>query len=322
MRTMGRMGWRLALAAGSLVAVGVVSSAALLAQASAGPEIRVVLLGTGSPRPRMDRFGPSILVAAGPERLVFDVGRGAAQRLHQLEVPFAAVSGVFLTHLHSDHVVGLPDLWLTGWLLGNRAAPLEVWGPAGTAAMAAHLEAAFAFDTDIRVRDDRLPAAGGHLRAHDVGEGVVLVRNGVTVTAFAVDHGPVRPALGYRIDYAGRSVVLSGDTRASPNLVRHAAGADLLIHEVAAATAEDLRTVAHTRTVVGHHTTPEQAGEVFRAVAPKLAVYSHLVLFSGLTPADLIPLTRARYAGPLVVGADLMAFRIGDSVTVEPPAAP
>ena len=278
-----------------------------------------MLLGTGSPRPDLDRFGPSILVAAGPERLVFDVGRGATQRLSQLGIPFDTITGVFLTHLHSDHVVGLPDLWLTGWIISQRAAPLVVRGPEGTVAMAEHLMGAFQFDVGIRISDGGQAPDGGRLDAADIGEGIVLERNGVRVTAFEVDHSPVRPALGYRIDYEGRSVVLSGDTRPSANLTAHARGADLLVHEVAAASAADLQAVGRPRTVVAHHTTPERAGDVFSAVAPKLAVYSHIVLFSGITADSLVALTRTRYAGPLVVGADLMTFHVGDDVRIEGP---
>ena len=140
---------------------------------------------------------------------------------------------MLLTHLHSDHVVGLPDLWLSGWLVSRAEKPLELWGPAGTAQMAMHLEEAFAFDRGIRVSDDHAPVAGGRIAAHDIGEQVVFDRNGVRVTAFLVDHGVIRPALGYRVDFAGRSVVVSGDTRPSPTLIRVARGTDLLIHEVA-----------------------------------------------------------------------------------------
>lgn len=280
-------------------------------------EIRVTLLGTGSPRPVMDRFGPSILVEAGVEKFVVDAGRGSIQRLTQLGVSYKDITGVLLTHLHSDHTVGLPDLWLTGWLMSARATPTELWGPSGTADLARHLEAAYRFDEDIRARDDGIPEAGGHLVAHDIGEQVVLERNGVKITAFVVDHGRVKPALGYRVDYAGRSVVLSGDTRYSPTLVRAARGADLLIHEVAAASATEERSSAHTRAVLVHHITPERAGELFATVKPKLAVYSHIVLFPGISNQELLRQTRRRYSGPLVVGEDLMMLHVGDSVRVE-----
>ncbi len=287
------------------------------APASLGAQvIRVTLLGTGSPIPALDRFGPSTLVEAGSQTLLFDVGRGASQRLFQLGVPYSKLSALFFTHLHSDHVVGLPDLWLTGWLLSRRETALQVLGPAGTMDMTRHLEEAFRFDTEVRIREGKAPPNGAHLATKDIGEGVVFEQDGVRVTAFEVDHGPTRPALGYRVDYGGRAVVLSGDTRFSPNLIEHARGADLLIHEVAAATAQDLGAHERTRIIVGHHTTPERAGEVFDRVRPKLAVYSHIVLFSGMRDSDLVRLTRTHYSGPLVIGRDLMSFEVGDTVKV------
>src|ERR1700690_3092034 len=111
---------------------------AALALTSHAQNLKVTLLGTGNPRPVMSRFGPSILVEAGKQKLLFDCGRGATQRLYQLKIPFTEVTGLFLTHLHSDHTVGIPDLWLTGWVMG-RDTPLPVWGPKGTKAMMKHL---------------------------------------------------------------------------------------------------------------------------------------------------------------------------------------
>jgi ribonuclease Z len=268
----------------------------------------------------MSRFGPSILVEAGNEKLVFDCGRGATQRLYQLKIPFSAITGLFLTHLHSDHTVGIPDLWLTGWVMG-RATPLPVWGPKGTKAMMENLEKAYAFDIHIRRDvDTKLPGAGAEMIARDIQEGVVYENAGVKVTAFLVDHGEIKPAYGYRVDYGGHSVTMSGDTRPSENLVTHAQGTDVLIHEVI-----DYEDFANTKTtdtdeqrkkIIGHHTTPEQAGVIFSRVKPKLAVYSHIV------PPDvpnLVPHTGKTYSGPLEVGEDLMSIEISDKIVVNRP---
>ena len=156
------------------------------------------------------------------------------QRLTQLKVDWRDVQGVFLTHLHSDHVVGFPDLWLTGWLVAQRQTPLAVWGPRGTEKMMAHLAQAYEYDVAIRQADEHASAEGARIVAADIAEGFAYERNGVRITPFDVDHAPVEPAFGYRIDFRGRSVVLSGDTRFSENLIRRAEGVDLLIHEVAA----------------------------------------------------------------------------------------
>ncbi|HEX9787612.1 MAG TPA: MBL fold metallo-hydrolase [Candidatus Binatia bacterium] len=281
---------------------------------------RVTLLGTGAPPPSVERFGPSTLVEAGELKFIFDAGRGAMQRLHQLGIPFGDITGMFLTHHHSDHVVGFPDLWLTGWIgrpWGKRNTPLPVWGPHGTQQMMEHLPQAFA--VDIRVRQRNYPPDGVKLIAHEISEGVVLDTDGVKISAFEVDHGGEElPAYGYRIDYQGRSAVLSGDTTFNENLIEHAQGADLLVHEVTAAAGAAAESAQQLKRIAANHTTPEQAGEIFSRVKPKLAVYNHLLLFGGATAEDLIPPTRAKYQGPLRVGEDLLQIEIGQEVVATP----
>jgi ribonuclease Z len=301
---------------------------------SSEPAIRVTLLGTGRPDPVIDRYGPSTLIEAGGETLMVDCGRGATQRLWQLGVPLSRVSAVFFSHLHSDHVVGLPDLWLTGWLptpYGRRVTPLGVWGPTGTEDMTAALRKAFAWDIDRRGRGEGLPVAGVAFDAHDVEPGLVFERNGVRVTAFLVDHGGLlEPAYGYRVDFRGRSVVISGDTRPSESLVRASAGVDVLVHEVIAAPAALLEQSETARRIVGFHTLPEDAGRIFAKTRPRLAVYSHVVLlttdpaFPRPDVAELMPRTRSTYGGPLEVGEDLMVIEVGREIRVRrgTPTAP
>jgi ribonuclease Z len=302
---------------------------ALFAARADAQTLKVTLLGTGRPDPAVDRFGPSTLVEAGSETLIFDVGRGASQRLWQLKVPLSKVTSVFLTHLHSDHVVGLPDLWLTGWLptpFGGRATPLELRGPAGTRDLAEGLRQAFQWDISARRARDGLPESGIVLSATELAEGVVLERGGVTVTAFLVDHGEhLEPAYGYRVDYHGRSVVISGDTRPSDNLVRHASAVDVLVHEVFAAQTQLLDKSATARRILDAHTTPEDAGRIFSRVKPRLAVYSHLVLFSNdptiRAPSvdDVLSRTRTTYDGRVESGEDLMVIDVGERVEVHRP---
>ena len=286
----------------------------------------VTLLGTGDPVPRVDRFGPSILVEAGPYRLLFDAGRGASQRLTQLDISLGDIDAVFITHFHSDHLSGLPDIWLTGWLpppFGRRDQPLRVIGPEGLSGILDGLRQAFDPDIQIRLVDEQLPPQGIEFDVSEYSaDGIVFDEEGVTVTAFAVDHGQyIKPSYGYRVDHAGRSVVMSGDTRFDENLIEAARGTDVVIHEVAAAREEILAFDERIQLILDHHTTPEEAGIVFDRVGPKLALYSHLTLLGSpdspeVTLEELIQRTRTNYAGRLLVGEDLMRIEIGEAVSV------
>ena len=279
----------------------------------------VVVLGSGvGPSVNLQQYGASILVDAGGERLLFDCGRGATLRLTQLRIPPGSIRQVFLTHLHSDHIVQIPDLMLTGWAGGSRTSPLSVSGPAGTAQMMDHLQQAFSFDIHMRRDvDEKLNADGIRIVSRDITEGVVYESaGGVKVTAFLVDHGALRPALGYRIDYKGRSVALSGDTRLSENLIRAAAGVDVLIHEaidpVLLRSRTDHPNPAVIDAIIAHHTTPQQAGQVFTRVKPRLAVYAHAP-----NSPTLIAQTRETYSGPLEGPEDLLTIIIGEQVAVK-----
>jgi ribonuclease Z len=295
-------------------------------------DFKVTLLGTGTPAPSPERFGPSTLVEAGGQRLLFDMGRGVTIRLWQKGIPFGAVDAHFLTHLHSDHVNGLPDLWLTGWIqtpYGSRKKPFTVYGPPGTRKMMAGLWEAFSEDRRIRTEDEHFPLSGIEFDARDVKPGVVYERNGVVVTTFDVDHGDhIKPAYGYKVTYQGRSVVISGDTRQDANVERAAKGTDLLIHEVAMFPEKLLVQLPVYKAVYEHHISPEQAGKLFAATRPKLAVYTHIILrgepkmaIPAPTPAELLAATAKNYDGRVVLGADLMGFKIEDNGVsiIEPP---
>ncbi len=283
--------------------------------------LRVTLLGTGRPKPQPGRTGPAALVEAGGKRFVFDCGRCTLQRLEEAGVPLGELRYLFLTHLHSDHIVGIPDFWLTPWIFGRGNEPLRVWGPEGTRRMMSKLAEAFEFDIHLRRDvDERLDPGGVEVIAEDVEQGVVYEEDGLRITVFDVDHAPIKPAFGYRIDYAGRSAVLSGDTRYSENLIEFARGVDLLVHEVAAAPPEELQRSERLAHIIGHHTSPEEAASVFCQVKPKVAAFTHVVSY-GIERDEIVERAKAGYAGELVMGEDLMRFDITDEVTVAPPGS-
>ena len=300
------------------------------------PDMTVTLLGTGSPiiepggltsKLPQGRVNAMTLVRAGNELLLFDAGRGVVERLYQAKTRASEITAVFLTHFHSDHIVGLPDLWLTGRLRlawGSRTKPLDVFGPVGNVQFISNLSKAY--DADVRARPTEPHA---EIVGHEfVQDGVVYEMNGVKVTAFTVDHGATKPAVGYRIDYNGRAVLISGDTRYHDNVIKYGMNVDLMLHEVLIANPKLLQSRPQLKSIFDLHTSPDQCGEIFSRTKPKLAAYTHLVFFGGPAfgapmPApsvdDLIAETRKTYDGPLESGEDLMVFDIGNTVTVRRP---
>ena len=288
-------------------------------------DFRVTLLGTGGPRPRPDRFGPSTLIEAGKQKLLIDAGRGATIRLYELGVSLGTIDALLLTHYHSDHTIGIPDLWLTGWLgsqYARRTKPFRVIGPTGANELMSGLQMAYALDVKIRTDDEQLSPQGVAVIVEEFkDEGIVFQAGDLRVIGFEVDHGDaIKPAYGYRIEYGGRAVAISGDTRYNENVVKYGAGADLLIHEVAIVRPE-LACEPYIQRILAHHTAPREAGTIFERARPKLAAFTHLVFLASeqIPPAsldDLIAETRQTYGGPLEVGEDLMSFEIGETVNV------
>ena len=288
-------------------------------------DMRVILLGTqGGPTFNAQRLGIGTLVVAGPERLLFDAGRSITTGMTRAGVNPADVTRVFLTHLHSDHVISMPELMISPWAQG-RKVPLEVWGPEGTRAMMQNFREALAFDIHDRRRV--LPAEGVRVLAKDIREGIVYQSHGVKVTAFLVDHGPVKPAFGYRIDFNGRSVAISGDTKPSANLVKFSTGVDLLIHEVSRWKQDPVLSGPHdellpnstltrrqAKIIANVHTDGVEVGTVLAQVKPRLAVFSH---YNNNNPKATLPLVRQQYNGPVEFGEDLMAIDIGEQMTIE-----
>lgn len=299
-------------AVGLLACILCLSSTAQARQSSA--TLKVTLLGTGSPTVSLERMGPCTLVEAGNQKLLFDAGRGCAIRVSQSGAPWAEVTKVFLTHLHADHTFSLPDLFLMGWILG-RTNPLEVSGPNGTNEMLTLMIRAIDLDIAGRLKSGMQLRQPPKYVANEIQRGVVYESGGVKVTAFDVDHS-ITPAFGYRVDFNGRSVVISGDTRYSETLIQYARGVDVLVHEVVFGPP---KMTAEQELIAKAHTLPEQAAQVFAGAKPKLAIYSHMILFGGVSDDDVLATTRKTYAGRVEMGTDLTILEIGDGVTIRRP---
>jgi ribonuclease Z len=278
--------------------------------------LEITLLGTGSPKPDVQRFGPSTVIEAGGHFFLFDVGRGASIRLQQSDIPIQKINHVFLTHLHSDHLGGFSDLWLTSWIW-QRQQPLQVYGPKGTSKFAEYTYKAHIQDINFRAENTGLSKQAVELDAKEIHDNeVVYDQDGVRVIAFLVDHKVVTPAFGYRLEYGNRAVVISGDTTYSQNLIKHAQGVDVLIHEIAMTNQSLLDQNIKLQKVMSYHTTPMQAAQVFGETKPRLAVYNHVLLF-GVEEGEVIERTHKDYRGKVVMGRDLMKIKVGDKIVVQ-----
>ena len=271
--------------------------------------MRALLLGTGSPPPNPERRGPATLIELGPERFLVDAGSGVGHQLVRAGVRAYDWPRLLITHHHSDHTIDLGHLLITRWIVGQNA-PWEIWGPAGTRKQVERLLDYLAWDIDVRrahMHDRRPP----EVCVTEIEEGKIMEAGGVRVSAFLVEHDPVRPAFGFRFDGGGQSVVISGDTRPSENLVRRSQGADCLIHECC-----DMSRTGWVpgcgwptleekiRDLQSYHTPPGEVGRIAAEARARKLVLSHLMPAS--TAEELSDAAVARYAGPVVVGADLM----------------
>lgn len=276
--------------------------------------MEVIMLGTGTPRPSSERFGAATLVSAGGKYFLFDVGRGTTIRLQQAGILPSQVERIFLTHLHSDHVSGLSDLWLTGWIW-QRTAPIQIFGPTGTDQLAEHLFLAHQEDIKFRQQNAGLPVEMAEINSREVQAGVIYNADGVEITAFLVDHGPVKPAFGYQIRFGERTVVISGDTTYSEELIKHATDSDVLIHEITMANPVMLKNNQRLQKIVDYHTTPEQLADVLSKTHPRLTVLSH-ILNLGVSEEQLFQKVKDIYDGPLELGHDLMKIEVGRQISV------
>jgi ribonuclease Z len=293
------------------VVVNVVVNVALLCAAAFAQDTRVILLGTGNPNPDPDRMGPAAAVISGDRVYIVDCGAGIVRRAAQAGIEMKQLTRAFVTHLHSDHTVGLPDLIFTPAVTG-RTSPLEIYGPPGMRAMTSAVMKAWKEDMNIRLHglEPAVPQAY-IVHAHDVKPGEIYRDDRMRVAAIAVQHGSWKYAYGYRFeanDKTIKTIVFSGDTTYSPELARAAAGCDILVHEVYSAAGLAKRTPDWRKYHAAFHTSGADLGRLAAEVQPKKLVLYHQ-LPMGETAEEVIAEIRERYAGEIVYGKDLDVIR-------------
>lgn len=278
-------------------------------------QTQIVMLGTGTPNPDPQRMGPAVAVVVNGSAYLFDAGAGLVRRAAEAEqrgmvaLRQASLTHVFLTHLHSDHTLGLADLILTPWVLG-RSEPLRVFGPSGTRYLVRQL--LNAYGTDIERRQDGWQPqnrTGWQATGYDRRPGLVYQDPNVRVIAFLVEHGNWEGnAFGYRIETADRSIVISGDTRASEAIVRACNGCDVLIHEVYSDLGFATLDEGWRRYHGSFHTGAAALGELATRSRPGHLVLYHTLTWGGIPRERILDEVRATYTGQVTLAADLEIF--------------
>lgn len=307
---------RVAIASGSVLALTLTCGNA--ATQAPPPRSQIVLLGTGNPGPSPDNSGPSTAIIVNGTPYLIDFGPGvvrraaAAQRKGIAALNPINITHAFVTHLHSDHTTGYPDLIFTPWVIG-RKQPLDVYGPPGIKTMTEHVLTAWAEDITIRRGPVEAPVGGGdgyRVNAHEISPGFVFKDDNVTVTAFNVKHGEWGPrAFGYRFQTPDRTIVLSGDTGPSEKVVEQCNGCDVLIHEVYTEAGFAKASSDWQRLRREYHTSSRQLGELATRAHPGLLIlYHQSYQFHLSNEEDLMREMRAVYRGRFASGHDLDVF--------------
>jgi ribonuclease BN (tRNA processing enzyme) len=282
--------------------------ALLLATCAFGQDTRAILLGSGNPNPEPDRMGPSVAIVSGDRVYVVDAGIGCVRRAVQAGIDMSQLTRAFITHLHSDHTIGLPDLILTPAITG-RLVPFQIFGPPGIHDMVAYLLKAYGQDIEMRVHgaEPSVPKAY-EVMAKDIHPGEVYKDETVRVIAFPVHHGAWKYAYGYRFEAKDKTIVVSGDTTYSESLIKAAANCDILIHEVYSREGWTHRTPEWQRYHAAFHTNGPDVGKLAAIVKPrKLVLYHQLPM--GQPPEQVLKEVRSAYGGEVIYGTDLTVVR-------------
>ena len=271
-------------------------------------DTRVILLGTGTPNPEPEHSGPAVAIVTGQNVYVVDCGPGIVRRAAQAGIRMEQLTRVFITHLHSDHTTGLPDLIFTPAVTG-RKDPFEVYGPPGIAAMTNHILKAWKEDMDIRLHGLEPAVKQAYVvHAHEVRPGVIYRDDAVRVSAIPVVHGAWKYAYGYRFEAGGKVIVISGDTTYSTSLLEAAKDCDILVHEFYSQKGWDARTPDWQRYHEAYHTSAIDLGKLAAAAKPKKLVLYH-ELPMGQPPEQVIREIREHFSGDVIYGKDLDVVR-------------
>lgn len=284
-------------------------------QQASSTNTRVVILGTGTPQARPEASGPAVAIVVGGAAYLVDAGPGVVRRAAAaaekgiVELRVQNLKTIFVTHLHSDHTLGLPDVIFSPWVL-RRAEPVEMYGPRGLRDMVDHIEKAWAKDIEVRRSGLEQANPTGYLvNVHEIEPGAIFQDKNVKVTAFLVPHGSWDYAFGYRFDTPDRSVVLSGDTGPTDAVAKACHGCDVMLNEVySEAGLQQLHSPQQDKYFRAFHMSPREVAEEATQAKPGLLVLYHQVYWGKTTADDVLEEVKKFYAGRVVAGKDLDVY--------------
>ena len=277
---------------------------------SANELLNITFLGTGTPRPNINKLGPSVLIKVKNEEIMLDVGRGTTLRLNQIGNNYSKINNIYISHLHFDHIVGVPDFWLTS-NLWQKKTDTNIFGPVGIKNFCKGLRQSYEKDFEYRYSGN----THSKIICHNYSEKKIIKNNFLEVKIFKNNHGHIENSHGFKIIYNNKSIVYSGDTTYSKEVVKNAKNCDILIHEVIATSKKMRDNNKKLRSVISTHTTISQLSKILNESNPKLTILNHALLF-GVSEKFVLNEIKESYDGKVIFSKDMMSVDLGDEINV------
>ena len=281
----------------------------LITNSYASEIVNITFLGTGTPRPDINKLGPSILINTQHEEILLDMGRGTTLRLNQIGNNYAKINDIYISHLHFDHVVGLADFWLTSnvW---QKKTNTNIYGPIGIKNFCDGLLNTYKEDIKYRYKNEKI----SNLKCFNFPKKKIYQSN-LEITSFKNLHGHIENSHGFKIKYKDKVIVYSGDTTFSDNVINNSKNADILIHELIATTKKIYNSNKKLRDVVSSHTNIKQLIKILNICKPKLTIINHALLF-GVSEDYVLNKIRENYSGEVIFSKDLMSIDLGKDINI------
>ena len=277
---------------------------------SANELLNITFLGTGTPRPNINKLGPSVLIKVKHEEIMLDVGRGTTLRLNQIGNNYSQINNIYVSHLHFDHIIGIPDFWLTS-NLWQKKTDTNIFGPIGIKKFCEGLRKSFSKDFEYRYSGRK----NSKIICRNYSENNIIKNNLLKVISFKNNHGHIDHSHGFKVLYKNKSIVYSGDTTYSKEVVKNAKNCDILIHEIIATTKKIHDNNKKLQSVISTHTNISQLIKVLNESNPKLTILNHALLF-GVSEEYVLNEVRKLYDGEVIFSQDLMSVDLGEEINI------